>query len=85
MALPERRTVPFAFGRPQLRAPPRQGLAVAHRPAAPAPGDLAGAARGPRTAASRRPWLLLMPGLGGNADQFSWLAASWPNGAGRWW
>lgn len=85
LALPERRTVPLAFADRTPLRPRRLGLAVDHRqqplpleiwPAvAPAPG------RG--NGAPQRPWLLLMPGLGGNADQFGWLASElaergWP-------
>ncbi len=80
LALPQRRVRPRAMaflGRPRLR---RQELAVAHRseplpleiwspPPADPPAD---------RPADRRPlpWLLLMPGLGGNADQLGWLAAA---------
>ncbi|KAF0653175.1 alpha/beta hydrolase [Cyanobium sp. Copco_Reservoir_LC18] len=88
LALPERRTVPLAFtDRTPLR-PRRLGLAVGHRqqplplevwPAPPSPA----AATGRGSPAPQRPWLLMMPGLGGNADQFGWLASElaergWP-------
>ena len=84
MALPERRTVPLAFSDRSSLRPLRRGLAVAHR-SQPLPLEIwPASSRGlPGSAPSRRPWLLLMPGLGGNADQFSWLAAElaergWP-------
>lgn len=85
LSLPERRTIPFAFGDRTSLRPRRQGLAVGHRPQplpleiwpAPAPAGLGG------SGAPDRPWLLMMPGLGGNADQFGWLAGElaergWP-------
>ena len=85
LVLPERRTVPLGFGDRTSLRPLRQGLAVVHRhqplpleiwPASPAHGL-------PGSAASRRPWLLVMPGLGGDANQFGWLASElaergWP-------
>jgi predicted dienelactone hydrolase len=85
MALPERRTVPLGFGDRSFLEPVRRGLAVAHRPR-PLPLEIWPALPGGglgSAAATRRPWLLLMPGLGGNADQFAWLAAElaergWP-------
>ena len=85
LALPERRTSPLAFtDRTPLR-PLRLSLAVDHRPEPlplevwPAPA----AATGRGSAVPQRPWLLMMPGLGGNADQFGWLASElsergWP-------
>jgi predicted dienelactone hydrolase len=77
LALPERHTVPLAFGDRTSLRPRRQGLVVAHRQETlpleiwSAQGD------------SDSPWLLIMPGLGGNADQFGWLASElaergWP-------
>jgi predicted dienelactone hydrolase len=64
--------------------PRRQLLTVAHR-REPLPVDLwlAGPGAGARARAAGRPWVLLMPGLGGNAEQFAWLAAplaeaGWP-------
>ncbi|MCP9833591.1 MULTISPECIES: alpha/beta hydrolase [unclassified Cyanobium] len=77
LALPERRTVPFAFGERTSLRPRRQLLAVAHR-SQPLPLEI-----WPALAPANRPWLLMMPGLGGNADQFGWLASElaergWP-------
>ncbi|MDM7953155.1 MAG: alpha/beta fold hydrolase [Cyanobium sp. CZS 25K] len=85
MPLPERRTVPFAFGDRTAKRPHRQGLAVGHRQQ-PLPLEVwpALSMAGPqRNATPEPPWLLLMPGLGGNADQFGWLASElaergWP-------
>jgi predicted dienelactone hydrolase len=59
------------------RQPQRLQLQVPHR-VAPLPLEL-----WPVQQARRGPWLLLMPGLGGSADQLSWLAAAladrgWP-------
>ncbi|KEF40755.1 MAG: alpha/beta hydrolase [Cyanobium sp. CACIAM 14] len=85
LGLPERRTLPLVFGDSTSLRPLRRGLAVAHRsqplpleiwPALPAGGL-------PGDAPQERPWLLVMPGLGGNADQFAWLASElaergWP-------
>jgi predicted dienelactone hydrolase len=85
LPLPERRTVPLVFGDRTSLRPLRQGLTVGHRPQ-PLPLEIWPAVpplATPGTAASRRPWLLVMPGLGGNADQFGWLAGElaergWP-------
>ena len=84
-ALPERRTGPLAFADRTPLRPRRLGLAVAHRPQ-PLPLEIwpaAAPAVGRDNAAPQRPWLLMMPGLGGNADQFGWLASElaergWP-------
>ena len=85
LALPERRTGPLAFADRTPLRPRRLGLAVAHRPQ-PLPLEIwpaAAPAVGRDNAAPQRPWLLMMPGLGGNADQFGWLASElaergWP-------
>ncbi|MEA5417018.1 alpha/beta hydrolase [Synechococcus sp. BA-132 BA5] len=82
LALPERRTDPFAFGDHTSLKPRRQGLVVVHR-ALPLPLEIWSAPAGLRGAVADRPWLLMMPGLGGNADQFGWLASElaergWP-------
>lgn len=77
LALPRREHRPALVAGPGAAAPRRLGLAVAHRTAPlplevwPGRGDGAG------------PWVLLMPGLGGDPDQLSWLAAAlaeqgWP-------
>jgi hypothetical protein len=72
--LPLRRTVvaPALAAEATAAVPPSRSLSlrVAHRPE-PLPLQLWPAADG-----ARRPWLLLMPGLGGTADQLAWLAAS---------
>lgn len=84
LALPERRTGPLAFADRTPMRPRRQGLAVDHRPQ-PLPLEVwpAAAAAGRGSAVPPRPWLLVLPGLGGNADQFGWLASElaergWP-------
>jgi predicted dienelactone hydrolase len=69
--------LPLWSGLPQLLPdhqlrPQRSALRVAHR-SEPLPVDL-WPARGPQ--AGRQPWLLVLPGLGGNADQLSWLAGT---------
>ncbi|MEB3264828.1 MAG: alpha/beta fold hydrolase [Synechococcus sp.] len=78
MALPERRSLPPVFGdRPQVRRTTVQ-LPVPHRPD-PLPLEIwRGSAPAPAG-----PWVVLMPGLGGNSEQLSWLAAAladrgWP-------
>lgn len=72
--LPLRRTAMRAALAADATAPvpqPRSlSLRVAHRPE-PLPLQLWPAADG-----GQRPWLLLMPGLGGTADQLAWLAAA---------
>ncbi len=82
LALPLRLSRPLLVGRPsdRPRRPQRLQLNVAHRPS-PLPIDL-WSARGPARSESR-PWLLLMPGLGGNSSQLNWLASAlaeqgWP-------
>jgi predicted dienelactone hydrolase len=75
LSLEARPSRPLAFDAGERRLPQRLALPVAHRreplplelwPSRPAPFDLV----------SRRPWVLLMPGLGGTADQLGWLASS---------
>ncbi len=75
LALDARFSRPLAFD-PGEREPPRRlALSVAHRrealplelwPSGPVPYDPVG----------QRPWLLLMPGLGGTAEQLRWLASA---------
>jgi predicted dienelactone hydrolase len=75
LSLDARPTRPLAFD-PGEREPPRRlALPVAHRretlplelwPSRPAPHD----------PVAREPWLLLMPGLGGTAEQLRWLASA---------
>ncbi|MFU8886897.1 MAG: alpha/beta hydrolase, partial [Cyanobacteriota bacterium] len=55
----------------QPSMPRHQLLPVAHRPS-PLPLEL-WPAQAPQT---RRPWLVLMPGLGGSSSQLSWLAGA---------
>ena len=75
LALPQRQSRPLAFSGRSRAVPLHLELAVAHRqellplelwPAPPQPGLEAG----------RQPWLLVLPGLGSNADQFAWLASA---------
>ena len=68
-----------ASSRPAAGARPSAAASPATAPASAAAAAPAGDA-GP--AGSSRPWLLLMPGLGGTADQLGWLAADL---AGRGW
>lgn len=85
LALPERRTGPLAFADRTPLRPRRLGLVVGHRQEPlplevwPSPSPAAGGGN----TVPQRPWLLMMPGLGGNADQFGWLASElaergWP-------
>ncbi len=83
LPLPERQSrPPFLLSR-ATRLPLRQGLVVAHRPQ-PLPLEIwSPPATSTAAVSAARPWLLLMPGLGGNADQFGWLAGAlaergWP-------
>ncbi len=79
MDLPQRTSLPPVFGeQPQVRRTPVR-LPVPHRPDS-LPLEIW---RG-RTQLARGPWVVLMPGLGGNSDQLSWLAAAladrgWPS------
>ena len=57
----------------------RQELAVAHR-SEPLPLDLWLPPPPPTPGGSKVPWILMMPGLGGDADHFSWLAAALAEG-----
>ena len=77
LPLPGRSSSPLGFTSAVRRQPQRLQLQVPHR-VAPLPLEL-----WPAQQARRGPWLLLMPGLGGSADQLSWLAAAladrgWP-------
>ena len=56
----------------RLRAPQRVQLRVSHR-SEPLPVDVWPARQGE---ASQHPWLLVLPGLGGNADQLGWFAGA---------
>ncbi|MEA5421932.1 alpha/beta hydrolase [Synechococcus sp. CCY9202] len=79
MELPDRQERPLAFSdAPEVQMQPLL-LPVAHRDD-PLPLELW---RGRSTAAPAGPWVLLMPGLGGNSEQLGWLAAAladrgWP-------
>ena len=77
LPLLQRSSSPLGFTSAVRRQPQRLQLQVPHR-VAPLPLEL-----WPAQQARRGPWLLLMPGLGGSADQLSWLAAAladrgWP-------
>ena len=78
LSLPLRRSRPPVALEERRRRPQRLLLAVRHR-REPLPIDL-WPARQPE--ASRHPWLLVLPGLGGNADQLGWFAGAL---AGRGW
>ena len=71
LGLPQRGSLPLLLPDRQRR-PQRVNLRVAHR-SEPLPVDLWPASRA-RT--SQQPWLLVLPGLGGNADQLGWLASA---------
>jgi predicted dienelactone hydrolase len=84
LPLPERQSRPLLLSDRVTRSPLRQGLVVAHRHQ-PLPLEIWSppASTSAGTGGSSRPWLLVMPGLGGNADQFGWLAGAlaergWP-------
>jgi predicted dienelactone hydrolase len=71
LALPKRNARALLPAETQL-SPQRVELTVAHR-SEPLPVDL-WPGQGPE--ASRLPWLLVLPGLGGNADQLGWFAGA---------
>ncbi len=75
LELPQRRSLPLA--RVVTAVPPmrRLQLAVPHR-REPLPLELWSARPGRAESTSPRPWLLLMPGLGGTAEQLGWLAGT---------
>ncbi|MFN5220745.1 MAG: alpha/beta hydrolase, partial [Cyanobacteriota bacterium] len=76
LALPQRRVRPLATAFLGRARPRRLELAVAHR-SEPLPLEIWSPPPADRPADRRPlPWLLLMPGLGGNADQMGWLAAA---------
>ncbi|MFZ0409273.1 MAG: alpha/beta hydrolase, partial [Cyanobium sp.] len=74
LSLPRRQSRPLVFHERSQPAPQRLTLAVAHRQE-PLPLDLWPALKLPG-APERQPWLLVLPGLGSNADQFGWLAGA---------
>ncbi len=72
--LPLRRSQPLAFtDRPVVVRPQRRSLVVPHRQE-PLPLQIWSVGT-PGRADIRLPWVLLLPGLGGDADQLGWLAA----------
>lgn len=72
MGLPQRRAAPtHEAGGPPARLQ-RLSLAVPHR-RNPLPVEIWVASHPERAG---RPWVLLLPGLGGNADQLGWLASA---------
>ncbi|EDY38548.1 conserved hypothetical protein [Cyanobium sp. PCC 7001] len=77
LPLPQRSSRTLVLGRQDHASPQLLQLPVGHRPS-PLPVEIWPARR-----AKGGPWLLLMPGLGGNTDQLSWLAGAlsergWP-------
>jgi predicted dienelactone hydrolase len=78
-SLPRQPGRPRAIGAISTVRPRHQGLVVAHR-AERLPLTL-WLPRPPATPAGvGRPWILMMPGLGGDADHLSWLAAALAEG-----
>ena len=83
LALPRRQIQPLAFHERTPPAPQHLSLSVPHRREplplelwpAPRTGE-SGPAAGSAAEAARQPWLLVLPGLGSNADQFGWLASA---------
>ena len=71
LALPQQRARPMLPTAARI-APQRVELSVAHR-TEPLPVDLW---PGQGAEAPHHPWLLVLPGLGGNADQLSWFAGA---------
>ena len=72
MGLPQRRAAPLHDKDRPLTHFQRLSLVVPHRPN-PLPVEIWASAQPGR---AERPWLLLLPGLGGNADQLGWLASA---------
>ena len=77
LGMPRRESRPLALPDLSQRQLQRLQLPVAHR-VAPLPLEL-----WPARSATASPWLLLMPGLGGDSSELSWLAAAlaaqgWP-------
>jgi len=75
LELRPRRSRPFAEAVAQVPRPRQLELAVAHRREA-LPLEIWTARQDRNSAAAGRPWLLLMPGLGGTAEQLGWLAGT---------
>ncbi|MCX5948023.1 MAG: alpha/beta fold hydrolase [Cyanobacteria bacterium] len=91
LALPRRQIQPLAFQERTPPAPQHLSLSVPHRQEPlplelwPAPRTVESGSAANATAeaaaeataeAARQPWLLVLPGLGSNADQFGWLASA---------
>ena len=77
LRMPRRESRALALAGQLQASPLRLELAVAHRPT-PLPLEL-----WPSRQGQSSPWLLLMPGLGGNSSELGWLAAAlsahgWP-------
>jgi predicted dienelactone hydrolase len=82
LSLARRQSRPLAFDGGERIPARRLALAVPHR-AESLPLELWPARLSPYDPVQRRPWLLMMPGLGGTAEQLRWLAGSladrgWP-------
>ena len=75
LVLPRRESRPLAFRERQPPQPLHLTLAVDHRQEQ-LPLDVWPAPNAAAADAARRPWLLVLPGLGSNADQFGWLASA---------
>ena len=72
MGLPQRRAASLLDRGGPMGRHQHLTLVVPHRPT-PLPVEIWTPVRPPR---SDRPWVLLLPGLGGNADQLGWLAGA---------
>ncbi len=75
LALRPRRARPLAEAVAQRPLPRPMALRVSHR-REPLPLEIWHASPGNAGTGSSRPWLLLMPGLGGTAEQLGWLAGT---------
>jgi len=82
LPLPTHEVRPLAGGQDPVVGARRQGLAVAHRPE-PLPLDLWLPPPSATPGGSKVPWILMMPGLGGDAGHLAWMASAlaergWP-------
>ncbi len=75
LELPRRDSRPLSFHARSQPAALHLALPVAHRPE-PLPLELWPAPLRPGSDPGHQPWLLVLPGLGSNADQFGWLAGA---------
>ncbi len=75
LVLPQRESRPLVFRERHQPQPLHLSLPVAHRQGG-LPLELWSAPSPPAANAASQPWLLLLPGLGSNADQFGWLASA---------